>query len=82
VNGLTLGSFKDIVAVSNAPAIQTTQVRIMARQPMMPGSFTPPSGPSVVSIQIPSLLFEDVGLQRPSGDVPSLPFSKHPSFDK
>ncbi|HLK66212.1 MAG TPA: metallopeptidase TldD-related protein [Bryobacteraceae bacterium] len=81
VNGLTLGSFKDIVSVSDVPSVQTTQVRIMARQPMMAGSITP-SGPSVVSIAIPSLLFEDVGLQRPSGDVPSLPFSKHPSFDK
>jgi hypothetical protein len=30
----------------------------------------------------PSLLFDDLSLQPPSGGAPNLPFSKHPSFDK
>ena len=32
--------------------------------------------------EVPSLLFDDMTLQRPTGEIPSLPFSKHPSFDQ
>jgi hypothetical protein len=35
-----------------------------------------------VSIAVPALLFDDLTLRRPTGDIPNLPFSKHPSFDK
>jgi hypothetical protein len=34
------------------------------------------------SVVIPALLFDDLTLQRPAGDVPNLPFKKHPFFDK
>jgi hypothetical protein len=82
INGLTLGAFKDIVAVSDAPAVYTAPMRMIMRSPIMGMTFSVPGGPNVVSIAIPAMLFEDMTLQRPSGDVPNLPFTKHPFFDK
>jgi hypothetical protein len=35
-----------------------------------------------VSANVPSMLFEDVTLVKPTGDVPIPPFSTHPYFDK
>jgi predicted Zn-dependent protease len=82
INGLTLGAFKDIVAVSDAPAVYTAPMRMIIRSPLMGMAFSAPGGPNVVSIAIPAILFEDMTLQRPNGDVPNLPFTKHPFFDK
>jgi hypothetical protein len=36
----------------------------------------------VVSAVVPSMLFEDLTLQRPAGDIPNLRFTRHPFFDK
>ena len=40
------------------------------------------AGPLVVSVSTPSLLFEDLALQRPTGEIPHLPVTPHPSFEK
>jgi hypothetical protein len=82
ITSLTLGSFKDIVAVSDAPEVYTAQMRLQLRMPMMAMTRFPPGGPQVISVVIPALLFDDLTLQRPAGDVPNLPFTKHPFFDK
>jgi hypothetical protein len=82
INSLTLGSFKDIVAVSDNAGIYTAPVRIMIQSPGLALGFRAPGGPNVVSIAVPSMLFDDLTLQRPTGDVPNLPFTKHPYFDK
>lgn len=81
INGLTLDAFKSIVAVSEPSAVYTAPVRIINRTPMMGVSFILPGGPPVVSTNAPSMLFEDMTLERPSGDVPIPPFSPHPFFD-
>jgi hypothetical protein len=82
INSLTLGSFKDIVAVSDTPGIYTAPVRIMIQSPGLALGFRAPGGPNVVSMSVPAMLFDDLTLQRPAGDVPNLPFTKHPYFDK
>lgn len=82
LDSLTLGSFKDIVAVSDAASVYTAPLRMMIRSPGRMISFIAPGGPTVVSVGIPAMLFEDMTLQRPTGDVPNLPFTKHPFFDK
>ena len=82
LNSLTFGSFKDIVAVSDAASVYTAPMRVTVRSPAMMMSFQPPGGPNVVSIATPAMLFEDMTLQRPTGEVPNLPFTKHPFFDK
>ena len=40
------------------------------------------SGATVVSFVVPSLLFEDVTLTKPRGEIPKPPVAKHPFFDK
>jgi hypothetical protein len=82
LNSLTFGSFKDIVAVSDTASVYTAPMRMTIRSPGMMTSFVPPGGPTVVSVAIPAMLFDDMTLQRPSADVPHLPFTKHPYFDK
>lgn len=81
VNGLTLGAFKDILAVSDTPTTYTAPVLVIVRVPSMPTGLFVPGGPDVVSVTVPSLLFEDMALQRPSGDIPNLPVTKHPYFE-
>ena len=58
IAGLTLDSFKSVVAVSAQ------------------------GSPNLVSANVSAMLFEDMTLQKPSGDVPVLPFSTHPYFEK
>ncbi len=81
VNGLTMGSFKDIVAVSDTPSVQTRPFRPRIFSPATSGVINI-GGPTLVSLAIPALLFDELTLQRPKGDIPNLPFTKHPSFDK
>jgi hypothetical protein len=33
-----------------------------------------------VTLRVPALLFEDITLQVPAGEVPKLPITPHPSF--
>jgi hypothetical protein len=81
ITNLMLSSFKDIAAASDSSAVYTLPFRPRLTSPVITG-FLGPNGPNLLSIATPSLLFDDLSLQRPSGEVPNLPFSKHPSFDK
>jgi predicted Zn-dependent protease len=80
INGLTLGSFKDIVAVSDTSNVFSAPFRTKRISPATAGTFLVGAQP-LVSVAVPSLLFDDLTLQRPTGDVPNLPFTKHPFFD-
>jgi hypothetical protein len=82
INGLTLEAFRSIVAVSEPSTVYTAPVRITSRSPSTGVSFLQQGGPMVVSTNAPSMLFEDMTLERPTGDVPILPFSAHPYFEK
>ncbi len=76
--GMGLASFRDITAVSDAPVVHTAAYRNTRQSPLLRGQLfldTP-----LVSIGVPALLFEELTLQRPSGEVPKLPFTRHPSF--
>jgi TldD protein len=81
INGLTLGAFKDIVAVSDGPVVYSAPIRQVVFSPSMALNFTPIAGPNVVSMTVPALLFDEMTLQRPTGDVPNLPVVKHPFFE-
>jgi predicted Zn-dependent protease len=81
IDGLTLGAFKDILAVSDGPLVYSAPIRQVVFSPSMALNFTPIAGPNVVSMTVPSLLFDDMTLQRPTGDIPNLPVVKHPFFD-
>ena len=82
VSGLTLADFRNILAFSEPSTVYTAPVLILNRTPMTSIAFVQPGGPMEVSANVPSMLFEDVTLTKPTGDVPIPPFSTHPYFDK
>jgi hypothetical protein len=82
INGLTLDTFKSVVAVGEPSTVYTAPLRVVARMALGGLSMLAPGGPNIVSANVPAMLFEDLTLQKPSGDVPVLPFSRHPYFDK
>ena len=80
---VTEAAFRDIVAVSD-----TSTVYSFPHSPaggLMPsflaGAFSALGLGEVVSVSIPDLLFEELSLRKPSGNVPHLPVANHPSFD-
>jgi hypothetical protein len=71
VNGLTISAFKDIVAAGKEPCVYHT-----------PFISAGTSGSELISLAVPSLLFDDVTLKQPTGAIPKPPVAKHPFFDK
>jgi len=47
-----------------------------------PTIYNAPFRTQVASFVVPSLLFEDISLKKPSGEIPKPPLIKHPFFDK
>jgi hypothetical protein len=76
INGINFASFKDILAVSDSPAVLNASYSPRATNP-----FEPP-GTNFVSLVIPALLFEDATVQKPTGSVNKPPFIEHPYFSK
>ena len=78
ISGINPASFKEIVATSAADNVYSA--------PLSGGrfGFAPPSlmRRSVVSWVVPSLLFEDLTLKKPSGENLRPPISAHPYFDR
>jgi len=78
--GIGLYTFKDIVKVSKTHAVNTVPFRSEGNDyPFFSGR-----GSEVpVSIVTPRMvLFEDITLKPPSGEIPKVPVSMHPYFDK
>lgn len=79
-SGVSLASLKDILAVSADRFVYTA--------PFVPHSGSPfggavVSGSTLVSYVVPSaVLFEDFGIQKPSGEIPKPPAIPHPFFAK
>jgi hypothetical protein len=76
INGISFGSFKDILAVSNSPEVWSASYTPRATNPFEPG------GSTFVSLAVPALLFEDATVQKPTGSVNNPPFLEHPYFSK
>lgn len=80
VSGVSLESLKDIVAVSNTRIVYAAP--FSGRGAAAMGAALP-SSVTVVSYVVPSsLLFEELAVQKPFGEIPKPPVSKHPYFDK
>ena len=78
--GIGLYTFKDIVKVSKTHAVNTVPFRSEGNDyPFFSGR----GGEVLVSIVTPRMvLFEDITLKPPSGEIPKVPVSMHPYFDK
>jgi hypothetical protein len=89
IGDLNAGSFKDIVAASQSRTVMAlpfaggggsaSMRRLMSMVVMRGGGGTPPPLATIVT---PSLLFEDLSLKKPSGEIPTPPIAAHPFFDK
>ena len=78
VAGMSIGNFRDILAAGGTTVAYTNAYRNNRRNPFMGGPIF--FGNQLISFVTPALLFEEVTLQRPIGEVPKLPFTRHPSF--
>src|SRR5271157_346199 len=76
-DGLDDGAFKDLAAASNDLTVYSIPYAAYGGR-LYPGQTMAP----LVSFVAPSLLFEDLTLKPATGELPRLPLSKHPYFDK
>jgi hypothetical protein len=76
INGISLGSFKDILAVSDTPVVWNASFRPRGMDP-----FEGP-GTTFVSMVVPALLFEDATVQKATGNFNKPPLIEHPYFSK
>ena len=74
MSGLTISAFKDIVAAGREPFVYHT--------PFISAGIGRTPSAELISLAVPSLLFDDVTLKQPSGAIPKPPVAKHPFFDK
>ena len=49
---------------------------------MLSGGGQAESGLAILSSMVPSFLFEDLTLKKPTGEIPKPPVVKHPYFDE
>jgi hypothetical protein len=76
-DGLDDGAFKDLAAASRDLTVYSIPFAAYGGR-LYPGQTLAP----LVSFVAPSLLFEDLTLKPATGELPRLPLSKHPYFDK
>ena len=84
VVGLGDATFKEIVAVSQRTTVYAT--RLLVPQAWLRQNLSVFHGQRsvipTVSVSTPDLLFEELTLRKPIGNVPRPPVAKHPHFDK
>jgi hypothetical protein len=79
VSGLSAATFKEIIAASRAQTVYSAPFSSRTPTFFFGG---PEGGSAVVSLVVPSLLFEDVTLQKPGREIPKPPVLEHPFFAK
>jgi hypothetical protein len=82
LSGLSVAAFKDIVAASSEQTVYSTPFMTASALTGMFSGGGGPTGAAILSFVVPSLLFDDLSLKKPSGEIPKLPVAKHPFFDK
>jgi hypothetical protein len=76
-DGLDDGAFKDLAAVSREQYVFSIPFAAYGGR-LYPGQ----AGAPLASFVAPSLLFEELSLKPPIGQLPRLPLSQHPYFEK
>ena len=77
IAGIDVSAFKDIVAVSNGATVYSATFSVRTN-PFEPTFMPAP----VVSYVVPSLLFEDLSVQKSTASFPKPPILDHPYFSK
>ena len=78
--GIGAHTFKDIVQVSRTHAVNTFSFRSRDNSSPFSGRRGRPVLASIVTPRM--VLFEDITLKPPSGEIPKAPVSPHPYFDR
>jgi hypothetical protein len=83
IDGVTAASFKEIVAASASSLVYSTPFLSMKNSmfSIFAGGSPAEAAPPLVSLVVPSLLFDDVTLKRPMQEIPKLPLSSRPVGD-
>ncbi len=76
-DGLDDGAFKNLAAVSRDSEVYSIPYAVYGGR-----LYAGQNGAPLASFVAPSLLFEDLTLKPATGELPRLPLSKHPYFDK
>ncbi len=80
VSGLNSANFKEILAVSKERIVYTEATPLRNNSPF---NFNTSSGERpLISYVVPWLLFEDVTIEKPSGEVPKPPVASNPLAEK
>jgi hypothetical protein len=79
LSGVNSASFKDILGASNQRIVYTEATPTRNASPF---AFSPFLGRPLTSYVVPSLLFEDVTIEKPSGQIPKLPVASNPLMEK
>ena len=74
--GLSASGFREIAAASEVLTPHHTTMRLPMMNPFSSIGFMGP--PPIISLVVPSLLFEDLALRRPPGDIPRPPLLASP----
>ena len=83
MSGLTVAAFRDIVAASKEQTVYSTPfMPAGALAGMLSGGGPAESGVAILSFVVPSFLFEDLTLKKPTGEIPKPPVAGHPYFDR
>ncbi len=77
VSGLSVQSFREIVAATADSQVFHRPFRALSGNPFVGFSQEIP----LVSLAVPALLFEELTLKRPSGEIPRLPAVRHPLLE-
>ena len=77
---------QEMVCNAQIPSLDAEAYKDVLAATSTAGVFNPvertASGAHLVSFAVPSLLFEDLTVRKPTGEIPAPPFAKNPFFDK
>jgi hypothetical protein len=78
-----VGELKDIVAASAEQTVHTLPIAVKGASPFSRFAMSRGGGASepLISVVTPDLLFEDLTLKKPTGEIPYPPVAGHPFFE-
>jgi PmbA/TldA metallopeptidase C-terminal domain len=82
VSDLTVASFKEIVGVSRTVMVTSVPFSVRVGLPFSFDFGGIEAAAAPISLAVPSLLFEELTLKKPPGQIPKPPVAKHPFFDR